>query len=290
MDLGERLIKPLLQDKGWDSINITSGYAGFHSGYLKTILKCADSIGVDPRDLIVGLCKVDKVYAPEELVEDIARQLQQRQAGRAGLHLVSLPRFAFPRAYEPEDLDNSLGTAAHRVAKEVRTTAKKRGKCGVLNVVASLQPVGTASLSRFVQEDFDYVIGSVEVDNPEQMKEIIAAVDGIVDILMVDSEVKPYLHQPLTKSVDSLVTQSQVFHYKDNDVWVRSVDHQIGAMLQGVRDRRITICSTDNLSLKLGLSLLEQGAEVTLTGDTPRATIQGRSIEADSPGTSKFAC
>jgi 4-hydroxy-2-oxovalerate aldolase len=267
MDISDRIIKPLLQDKGWDSIDITSGYAGFHSSYLKTILKYADRYQVDPRDLIVGVCKVDQVYAREELVEATARQLQQQRVGKAGMHIVSLPRVAFPNAKAQETIELSLAAAIRKVAQEVKTEATKRGKHSVFNIVAASQLVGKATVSRFIQEEFGCVIGSAEVDNPEQLKEVLAVVDGIVDVLLVDSELKAYLDQPLT-SCGVTAKQSQVFGYKDNDVWVRSVDRKIGEMLRGVHGRHVTVCGTDNLAMKLALSLIEQGAEVTLTGDT----------------------
>lgn len=268
MDTSQHLIKPMVRDKGWDSINITSGYAGFHSSYLQTILKYADLYSVDPRALIVKVCEVDKVYASEELVEDMARQLQRQQTGRPGLHIVSLQQFAFPSTRTNIPFDVSLGAAAQKIANEVRATARKKGRHSVLNIVAAPQPVGKATLSRFVQEEFDYVIGSIEIDNPEQLIEIVQAADGIVDMLLVDSELKPYIDHPLTNLAASIAKKSQVLGYKDNDVWVRSVDRHIGAMLQGVRDHHITVCGTDSLALKLVLSLAEQGAKVTLTGDT----------------------
>ena len=266
MDISEHLIKPMLKEKGWDSINITSGMAGFHSSYLETVLKYADYYHVDPRDLIIGVCKIDQVYASEEMVEDVARKLQRQQTGRAGLHMVSLPRLAFPD--KEKALGETLFEAVRKMAGEVRTTAKKKGKNSVLNIVASPQPAGKATVSRFVQEEFDYVIGSVEVDNRDQMKEIIESVDGIVDILLIDSELKPYLDRPLIHEAYSVERKSRVLGYQDNDVWVHSVNRQIEAMLQGVRDRRITVCGTDNLALKLALSLIEQGAWVTITGDS----------------------
>ena len=268
MDISDHLIKPMLKDKGLDPINITSGYAGFHSSYMQTVLKYADLYHLDPRDLIVGVCKVDQVYAPEEIVEDVARSLQRQQTGRAGLHIVSLPHLVFPYKEEERVPGESLIAAAQKVAGQIRATAKKRGRHSVLNIVAAPQLAGEAIVSRFIQEDFDYVIGSVEVDDLGQMKEIIEAVDGIVDILLVDSELKPYLDQPLIHGVYSAERKSRVLGYKDNDVWVHSVNRQIEAMLQGVRNRRVTVCGTDNLALKLTLSLIEQGAWVTLTGDS----------------------
>lgn len=262
MDSSERLIKPLLKAKGWDSIDIASGYAGFHSSHLQTILKYADRYGVDPRDLIVGVCEIDQVYAPEDVVEDVAQRLQRRQTGQAGLYVVSLPRLTFDPTNEAEP----LGAAVRKVAEAVRMTAKKHGRLGVLNVVAPLQPTGRAMVSRFVQEEFDYVIGSVEVDNTAQLDEVVVAADGVVDIFFVDAERKPYLNASLAGSVEGLAHHSRMLSYKDNDVWVRSVAQAMAALLSALAGQRITLYGTDNLALKLALLLLERGAAVTLSG------------------------
>jgi 4-hydroxy 2-oxovalerate aldolase/long-chain acyl-CoA synthetase len=268
MDVSEHLIKPLLKEKGLDSINITSGYAGFHSSYLKTILKYADRYNIDARDLIVEVCRADQVYARQDIVEDIARKLQHQKAGRAGLQVISLPHFVFPNRSKIEARDDSLAKAIEAVVTKAMTTAKKRGKQSVLNVVAALRPVLKIAVSRFIQEEFGYVISSVEVDNPSPLEEIIESADGIVDILLVDAEVKPYLDESLFSKALLIAKQSQVVGYKDCDVWVRSVDQGIRVLLQGFWNRRITVCGTDSLALKLALSMMEQGARVTLTGET----------------------
>jgi hypothetical protein len=111
------------------------------------------------------------------------------------------------------------------------------------------------------------VIGSVEIDNEAQLKEAVEAVDGIVDVVLVDAEIRPYLQRTLASMAQSIAKQSRVLSYKVSDVWVRSVDQKIGAMLQSICGRRITVYGTDGLALKLTLSLVEQGAEVSLTGD-----------------------
>ncbi len=266
MDISERLIKPMLQEKGFDPINITSGYAGFHSSYLKTILKYADRYGIDPRELIVEVCRVDQVHAHEDLVADIARKIQHRKAGRAGLHIVSLPNFDFPTGKGDEAPTNSLAGAIKKVLTKARNTSKKQGKKSVLNIVAAPCTVGRVTVSRFVQEEFDYVIASVELDNLVALEEIIGIVDGIVDILLVDAELKPYLDEPLISKACRIARQSHVVGYKDSDVWVRSVDQGIRSLLQGARGHHLTIYGTDTLALKLALSMIEQGAKVTLSG------------------------
>ncbi|MBD0370361.1 MAG: 4-hydroxy-2-oxovalerate aldolase [Pyrinomonadaceae bacterium] len=278
MDLSTRIIKPLLQEKGLDPINVTLGYAGFHSSHLKTIAKYSELYDVDPRDLIIAVCEVDKVNAPEELVESMAQRLRQ-ESGASELHAVSLPPLAFSTSDLGDRSEESLAAAARSVAQKVKTIAKKRGMQSVFNIVAAPSMIGRATVSRFVQEEFDYVVGSIEVDNPEQLKEVVETVDGLVDILFVDSEIKPYLEMPLTSMVSSVAKKSQVLGYKDNDVWARSVYRQMGTMQHDIEGRSVTIYGTDNLALKLALYLIEQGARVTMTGgETEELQLCARAI------------
>ncbi len=275
MDISERLIKPLLQDKGWDSINITSGYAGFHSSFLQTILKYADLYDVDPRDLIVDVCKVDQTNAPEELVESLAQQLQRRQVGRSGLHVVSLPRFTFPLVKRTETIGESLIEAAQKIAKEITTNAKKRGRHSVLNIVAARKPVGEATVSRFVQEEFDYVVSNIEVDNAKQLAQVITTVDGIVDILLVDADPRLFLEHNLINEARPLVRQSKLVGYSDSDVWVRSVTYEIEALKTEMEHLRVTIVGGTKEAMKLAFHLSQRGATVTLTGGSHDDLIAG---------------
>jgi len=79
MDISEKYVKPLLTTKGIDSIDVISGYSQFHSSYMQTIRKYSDKYQIDPRKLIMDVCKVDKVHAPEELVERIAREIAKQR-------------------------------------------------------------------------------------------------------------------------------------------------------------------------------------------------------------------
>jgi 4-hydroxy-2-oxovalerate aldolase len=75
MDIGERYIKPFIQRSGYDSIDMVTGYARFHSSYMGIIREFSSKYRVDPRRLIIALCEEDKVNAPRDLVERIARRI-----------------------------------------------------------------------------------------------------------------------------------------------------------------------------------------------------------------------
>mgnify|MGYP001351939054 FL=1 len=55
MDIGEKLIRPLLYNVGYSSLDITSGWKEFHSSHMKKILEVSKKNNLDPRRLISNL-------------------------------------------------------------------------------------------------------------------------------------------------------------------------------------------------------------------------------------------
>mgnify|MGYP006079390367 FL=1 len=76
MQLGEIHIRPLIDSKGISSLDIAAGEALFHSSYMSKVVNIAVQKKVDPRALIIELCKINKIEAPIELVKEIAKKLQ----------------------------------------------------------------------------------------------------------------------------------------------------------------------------------------------------------------------
>jgi 4-hydroxy 2-oxovalerate aldolase len=89
LDISETYVKPLIQRSGYSSIDVVAGYAQFHSSYMSVIREFSSKYGVDPRKLIIALCERDRVNAPRQLVEDIAKSLSQESdcAFSARFHL-----------------------------------------------------------------------------------------------------------------------------------------------------------------------------------------------------------
>lgn len=71
----DHLIRPLLCNPGYDSIDLICGLAGFHSSYMPVISKLSKIYNVDPRLLIIEVCKETQAVAPESLVEEKAIHL-----------------------------------------------------------------------------------------------------------------------------------------------------------------------------------------------------------------------
>ncbi|HXJ49423.1 MAG TPA: 4-hydroxy-2-oxovalerate aldolase [Candidatus Acidoferrum sp.] len=259
MDLSERIVKPMLHGSGPNPIDITSGYAQFHSSYLKTILKYADAYEVDPRDLIVAVCAVDQTYAPEELVEDLAKSLQEKRV--APVLQSDLPRLQLSVAEGTEWTATAAG-----LAHKVRSQAKKRGKLSVINVVAAQRPTQSSVISPFIQEEFEFVIGSLEIGGDAQLASVIASVDGVVEVLLIDSNPRAFLSTSLPATAHSLVRTSRLLSYSDSELWARTVMYELKALAVLPGGARVVVAGMRPESKRLAAHLADQGGEIVLSG------------------------
>jgi 4-hydroxy-2-oxovalerate aldolase len=80
MDIGEEIIRPLMKGEcGVRSLDVTMGYAFFHSSFLKRINKTVEEFHVDIRKLIIEVSKIEKVNPTEELIRQIACNLSKKE-------------------------------------------------------------------------------------------------------------------------------------------------------------------------------------------------------------------
>jgi len=90
LDIGQRLIQPLLTRKGQMPLDIISGYADFHSSYTPHIQKYSAKYKVNPLILIMEMCKIDKVNFDEKIAEEVAMKIKSNEE-------VYLSKFDFHR-------------------------------------------------------------------------------------------------------------------------------------------------------------------------------------------------
>jgi 4-hydroxy-2-oxovalerate aldolase len=79
LDLGFEAVQPLVTQRGLNPIDLVCGFSLFHSSYIPVISKVSAKYCVDPRELIIELCKVDQIEAPEDLVEAVAKRLPKKE-------------------------------------------------------------------------------------------------------------------------------------------------------------------------------------------------------------------
>lgn len=93
LDTAEEQVRPLLSHVGHDTVDLICGYSGFHSSYMDVIRRNAIEFDVDPRLLIIEVCKATQSDAPEDLVRDKARALRKSSDERGYRHRFPLTQY-----------------------------------------------------------------------------------------------------------------------------------------------------------------------------------------------------
>ena len=82
LNASEEKVRPLLSQVGHDSVDLICGYAGFHSSYMDVIRRASKKYDIDPRLLIIEVCKETQAEAPDDLVFNKARILSENDSAR----------------------------------------------------------------------------------------------------------------------------------------------------------------------------------------------------------------
>lgn len=80
MRFSEEYLRHRVKFKGISGLDTYCGIAGFHSGYMNAIRRCADQYEISPYELIVEYCKEDRVGMDEMRLEEIAKEILNRHA------------------------------------------------------------------------------------------------------------------------------------------------------------------------------------------------------------------
>lgn len=260
MDLGEKLINPLIHKAGFDPIEITSGYALFHSKFLYNIYKVAEKYGVDPRRLIIEASKKSVVELPERLIVNVAKKMKSKKTENkiiAPISRIDLKEIEIFRNSKEKIKDLAL---------ELFAFSKKRGKKSIF--VISTSRNGQDVISPFIREDRTGVIVNCEVSNLRLLDKLLNSIDGIVDIILVDAE-KKISNISLADKILKTVKKSEVILYQENDLWARAVDILISQLMKNRCNLRIVIFGCNIPSVKLAIRLLEKDAKVIIWDKNP---------------------
>lgn len=255
---GDELVGPLLNARGKDSIAITSGHAQFHSSFLGTLKQYAQRYDIDVRDLIENLCQKDKVNAPEQLVENIARNLASDNRASCAPIPQSVLHPLLPQA--PPSLEDALDN----LLKSIRSRAAKTHLRTVLNVEVVLNDIPTTRICEMVQEGFGCVVGAVQPVSQEDLRFILAKADGRVDAILLDVENKAYPGAHFAAAAHETLSKSLLFLYCDSEVWARAIRDQILNYMGTVFGKQICILGDNNVSKRLKILLTEMGAATSI--------------------------
>lgn len=262
MDIGSGLIRPLMQNRGYDPLAITSGYACFHSSFAPKVRQYAEKHGIDPRDLIVRLCEEDQVNAPDDLLERLSHELAAAKMPR----VISIPAFGLVHRKNVHGMD-----ALPALGRALRARAVKAGQFSALNVVLSDRPLAEVSVSGNIQTMTAHTMGSVTVGSSAQLSSVLEAVDGAVDIILLDVDRKSAFAESPGRLARACLKQSRLLTYSDDRIWLDAVENQIVRLLEEVVDGvPIVIAGDHPRSRRLALRLADRGAQVALVCDPGR--------------------
>ena len=262
MDMGKKLINPLMHETGIDPIDVTVGYAMFHSKFLKNIYKVAKDYNLDPRGLIIKSSEKDVVNVPEELVRGIAEELKEKEKEKRGKTESSIRKIEFGG-----DKDTfKVAEKTKKIATELFSLSKKAGKKSIFTVSTSNK--GTDTVFPFIRESNISVIGNSEVNTIRQVSEVIEAIDGIVDVILVDAD-KKIEGKNLLQTVSEIVKRSEVVSYKDTGAWAVAADALISQSIRNISNSKIVIFGCNNPGIKVAQRLSEREARVTLWDENP---------------------
>jgi 4-hydroxy-2-oxovalerate aldolase len=310
MELGERTIAPMARGVGVGPIELTSGTALFHSGFLQPILRVAQRLSLDPKELIAAVSAVEKILVTEALIMKIGRQLASRRPPAPKRE--STPRLG-PRPWpggprsgcRPPRVEGSsraksrddevepwacswgstiawrartadrmtLTQRARAVAAQMHSLAMKSGKRTVFTIAPSLSPTSDTTFP-FIRSNSASIIGNADVSSLAEAVEVARAVDGRVDFILVGNDRPWPAGADALAAIRGVVRASELLPYRDTGALVQAVDALVARLLRD-RSGHIGVVGSETLGLRIALSLAAQGWQVKLW-DEATATMRER--------------
>lgn len=255
MDISAGLIAPLVPGRGLDTMAITAGLAGFHSSFTVKVKSYAEKYDIDVRDLIVRLCEQNRVDAPDELLEqlgkDIARKKQAQQ--------IRIPAFDSQEDGEKPD-------GLEHLCKRLYSESQKHRTYTALNVVLSQTAEEVYHISQHIHNTPTHSIGSVTFSTEMQLVEILGLVDGLVDIVLLDTDRRRIFGpQASALTAKDILEKSQLLIYSDSRLWSKAVrDQTVRLLKEQVQGAKIVIAGDHRRSRLLALMFIDYGADVTI--------------------------
>ena len=262
MDLGEKVISPMARGRGVDPIEVTTGYALFHSSFLQTVFRAAQDARIDPRELIIRVSEIDKIKVTDELARKIAAEISSaRKSEKLGTSS-ALPSLLADASARPA----ALADQACAAAREVHALAAKTGRQAVFTIARAPAAARQSSFP-FVRGNALAVIGNAEVVSAEDAKVVAAAVDGQVDTVMLDRSLdRP--GEDWLAGARSAIRSSRAHIYSDLDALVRAADAELAHLLPGGAPGAVCIAGSGPLARKLAHQVAQRGTPVLLWGAT----------------------
>lgn len=256
MDISAGLIAPLVPGRGLDTMAITAGLAGFHSSFTVKVKSYAEKFDIDIRDLIVRLCEQNRVDAPDDLLEQLGKDIAREKQ----IQPIRIP------AFDPQSEGEETGNTLENLLKRLYSESQKRQTYTALNVVLDQTLEENYSVSKHIHTTPTHTIGSVTFSTEMQLVSILGKADGHVDFVLLDTDRRRIFGpQAAALTASDILEKSQLLVYSDSRVWAEAVKDQIVRLLdEQVQGAKIVIAGDHRRSRLLALMLTDYGADVTV--------------------------
>jgi len=255
MDISAGLIAPLVPGRGLDTMAITAGYAGFHSSFTSKVKTFAEEFDIDVRDLIVRLCEINRVDAPDDLLRELSNDLLREKQEKS----VSIPAF---QARE----DGGGHLSLDELLSQLYAESTKHRTHTVLNIVISQTLEDEYFVSSHIHNTPTHTIGSVTVSTEMQLVEVLGAAEGRVDFVLQDTDQRRIFGpQMAAQTAGDILQKTRLLIYSDSRAWAKAVRDQVARLLEEqVQGKKIVIAGDHRRSRLLALLLIDYGADVTV--------------------------
>lgn len=244
LDISEAFIRPLLHNKGYSAIGVTSGRAKFHSSFIGAAMSAASEYGVDPRELILRLGRDSQIDTTTEIAREAARKLAQESPANY-VHV------ALGQSGRQKNAD-FLADVSERAA-ELREKSKKLAIPSILNVVVSdYEPT---HVSPFVETRFGCALSNVMLESADDVPAVLDAVDDTVDYVLLDGNSR--------NGTLDLPSRDNVLEYVDSEMWVDAVVNHVVLLLGGrAAGRTVAVLGVPELATPAETAFSLRGAAV----------------------------
>jgi len=151
------------------------------------------------------------------------------------------------------------------IVESITETAEKSGKISMFSIASTANVNNQEILFPAIRETETTICGNILISSKKYLEDIINEIDGLVDIVLVDSETKIPDVTNLEIDVIKRVEKSKLHTFKPNDLTVEALDALIAQLKTPIAENKIAVIGAGNIGSKIALKMVERGANVYIT-------------------------
>ncbi|OGQ05089.1 MAG: hypothetical protein A2W61_03135 [Deltaproteobacteria bacterium RIFCSPLOWO2_01_44_7] len=151
------------------------------------------------------------------------------------------------------------------IVEKVAQEAKKSGKISIFSIANTANKNNPPLLFPAIRETDSTIAGNILVTSEEQIKQVIEIVDGLVDIILMDTERKTPAFQDVERIFREQVHKSRLLTFKPNDLTVEALDAFLVQIASPLSGKKVAVIGAGNIGSKIALKLVERNISVILT-------------------------